>query len=226
MKATDCNIDRLMQAQLDRLVAGELPEPERPRLLVWLDEDAHRWRACAIAFLEAQSWEEAATGDDPLLARSASEGNSVSIVLRRPHRHSAFTRAFAIAASIAIAFAAGIFAARFAPGLRTTTNVEPINLAQHEEISGAADQPLVATVSVRTNLDPGVPAQLKLPVTPASSQQAAVSSLSDYEREQWERSGFEVHEERRYLPARLPDGSEVMVPVNKVQLKLKPAPVS
>jgi hypothetical protein len=47
---------------------------------------------------------------------------------------------------------------------------------------------------------------------------AGASPISDYERRMWERRGFEVIEELRYLPARLPDGRVVMVPVNKVQL--------
>jgi hypothetical protein len=226
MKATQCIIDRSVQAQLDRLIAGELPPSERRSLLAWLDEDVRRWRACAVAFLEAQSWEEAAGEANLTLARSASEGNSPSAAFTLPRRKSSLMPAVAIAASIAIAFAAGIFAARLSPGLMTTPSEEPVRLAHEGPTANAPDQPLVATVSVRTNLEPSVPAQLKLPVAPASSQQAAASSLSDYEREQWERSGFEVHEERRYLPARLQDGREIMVPVNKVQLKLKPAPVS
>jgi hypothetical protein len=69
---------------------------------------------------------------------------------------------------------------------------------------------------------------LQLPVsTDAGSHEIAeASSISDYERRMWERRGFEVIEELRYLPARLPDGRIVMVPVNKVQLKFKGTPVS
>ena len=36
----------------------------------------------------------------------------------------------------------------------------------------------------------------------------------------------ELNEELRYLPARLPDGREVVVPVNKVQVKFKGLPAS
>ena len=62
-------LDHAMQAQLDRLVAGDLPENDRRSLLAWLDEDAGRWRACALAFLEAQTW-EAATAAWPAAAKT------------------------------------------------------------------------------------------------------------------------------------------------------------
>lgn len=41
---------------LDRLVDGELPEPQRRDLLSTLDGRPEGWRQCALAFLEAQSW--------------------------------------------------------------------------------------------------------------------------------------------------------------------------
>ena len=44
---------------LDVLVNGELPEPERRELLRKLDESPGGWRACAMAFLESQSWKQA-----------------------------------------------------------------------------------------------------------------------------------------------------------------------
>src|SRR5262245_52736011 len=230
MNERDCSIDHSTLAQIDRLVAGELSEAERCSLLAWLDEDARRWRTCAIAFLEAQSWEDAA-GDLTLArsatpARSASEGKVPSFESMPSRRKTTHLHAVAVAASIALAFAAGILAARHVPERKAKQDVNSVNIAHQPDVPRAPDQPVVATVSVRTNLDPDVPAQLQLPVTPTSAAQSAASSLSEYEREQWERSGFEVREERRYLPARLPDGREVIVPVNKVQLKLKPATMS
>lgn len=40
----------------DRLVDGELPEPERREVLLSLDRQPDGWRQCALAFLEAQTW--------------------------------------------------------------------------------------------------------------------------------------------------------------------------
>ncbi len=48
-----------MAPWIDRLVSGELDDASRRRLLHWLDADPRRWRQCGLAFLEAQSWEQA-----------------------------------------------------------------------------------------------------------------------------------------------------------------------
>src|SRR5262245_24670774 len=42
----------------DRLVDGELTPDERRQLLESLDKRPERWRRCAIAFLEGQSWRD------------------------------------------------------------------------------------------------------------------------------------------------------------------------
>lgn len=43
--------------RLDLLVDGELTEKQRRELLTRLDEQPDGWRRCALAFLEAQSWQ-------------------------------------------------------------------------------------------------------------------------------------------------------------------------
>src|SRR5262245_33863928 len=102
-------LDRAPQAQIDRLVAGALPEQERRRLLVWLDEDFRRWRACAVAFLEAQMWEAAGTEMPACgartLVRSASGGRpAVSATTQHGGRR---LYAVSTAACVTLAFAAG-----------------------------------------------------------------------------------------------------------------------
>jgi hypothetical protein len=130
-------------------------------------------------------------------------------------------------ACLAIAFAAGLFAARLSMS-RNETQSEIVEHHPSREANSPQDlaQPLLATVPVRTMLEPDVRAELQLPITPVASGKTPDSSLSEYELKQWERQGFELTEERRYLPARLPDGRDVIVPVNKVRLKLKPGSVS
>src|SRR5438477_7928584 len=46
-------------AWLDRLVDGEVAEPQRRALLSRLEQSPGGWRRCALAFLEAQAWREA-----------------------------------------------------------------------------------------------------------------------------------------------------------------------
>lgn len=51
------NIEEL-ERQLERLVDGELPEQERTRLLLMLDEIPDGWKRCACAFLRSQCYQE------------------------------------------------------------------------------------------------------------------------------------------------------------------------
>jgi hypothetical protein len=44
---------------LDRLVDGEVADPQRQALLSRLEQSPGGWRRCALAFLEAQAWREA-----------------------------------------------------------------------------------------------------------------------------------------------------------------------
>ncbi len=220
-----------MAAQLDRLAAGDLPESDRRSLLAWLDEEPTRWRACALAFLEAQVWEQAVSHENELTPGTV--GNALRGVPRvqgsefrvQAAMHDLpFTWAhwLALASSLLVAFAVGTLAGR-------SSIATPARTAK---ISTAAPQPSappvlqLATVSVRTNLDPRLTAQVQLPVEPTTEQLAGAPAISDYDRQLWERRGYEVIEETRYLPAKMPDGRNVMVPVNRVHLRLKGTPVS
>jgi len=228
--------DRAMQAQLDRLVGGDLSESERTTLLAWLDEDAARWRACGLAFLEAQMWQEAAA-----IAPSASPAQPAARITapatlpqQAPQPSRASTgrdgwrvSSLALTAAVALAFLSGILLARWLP---TSTSRQMPSVAEHptSPLATAAAKQLIATVPVKTNLDTPGPFLLQLPVStePGAELAAVGSSISAYDRQRWERRGFEVVEELRYLPARLPDGRQIMVPVNKIQLKFKGTPVS
>jgi hypothetical protein len=107
------------------------------------------------------------------------------------------------------------------PEIVSPTKAAPERPAERTTKTG----PLMATVSVRTNLDPAVPMQLQVPIAPASDARPR-TTLTASERRKWEQRGYEVHEETRYLLATLPDGREVLVPVNKVRLKYRGVPVS
>jgi hypothetical protein len=201
-------LDQAMQAQLDRLVVGELPENDRRSLLAWLDEDAGRWRACALAFLEAQTW-EAATAGWPATMKAAPAPMSS---LQNPASLS-WQRLLTLAAAAAVLFFAGHWSARL---------WRPVAAPQRE--APQSQGPLLASVPVRTN--PSLPARLQIAVSPVADTAPPTPALSDYDRKQWEKRGFVVEEELRYLPAKLPDGRSVLVPVKKLQVKLKPNRVS
>src|SRR5262245_56567307 len=58
----------------DRLVDGELSADERRELLISLEGRPGGWRKCALAFLEAQTWQRELTRvvNEPVVARSVS----------------------------------------------------------------------------------------------------------------------------------------------------------
>src|SRR4051794_25156733 len=97
----------------DRLVDGELTQPERRRLLESLDQQPDGWRRCAVAFLEAQSLRE----EIGLLARgshaneNASSGRATTVPVSKEQRMRESRRPtgqwLAIAASLLLAFGVG-----------------------------------------------------------------------------------------------------------------------
>jgi hypothetical protein len=58
-----------------------------------------------------------------------------------------------------------------------------------------------------------------MPAGSETSQPAGRSAaIPEYVRRQWERRGYRLTVERRYVFANLPDGAQVVVPVDQVQL--------
>jgi hypothetical protein len=213
----------VVSAQIDRLVSGDLPEPDRRSLLAWLDEEPARWRACALAFLEAQAWEQATGREGEAPAEPWVQGSGFRAPEGRSNAGIAWAQWLAIAGLILVAFGAGA-----ASAWSWLPVPEPVpQFAQPQPLAPLRPSgPLLATVSVRTNLDPRLQAKLALPVDPDTVSSEPAASISEYERKQWERRGYDLIEETRYLPAKMPDGRSVMVPVTKVRMKYKGTPVS
>jgi hypothetical protein len=127
------------QRLLDLLVDGELPEGQRRGLLSSLDHKPDGWRRCALAFLEAQTWQRelgavvpangaAANGaaEDRASEDGASEDGAAGANVRRPIAVSslagttvrAFYSPLALAASLLVAFVLGL-------AVRPATNDAP-----------------------------------------------------------------------------------------------------
>ncbi len=227
--------EMLLRGRIDRLVCGELGDAERRELLAWLEGDVVRWRQCAMAFLEAQVWEETleAEGSGFRVQRSAGSGPR-SVVRSQTTGAEAVERTggrgwlaplLVVAASIA-AFTCGLLfqELRLGPRQSAPPIAQPDSPAQRPP---ATSGPLVASVPVKGGPLGNIAATLQFPVRPLDSAAIpAASSVPDHVRRQWERRGYELVEERRYLPARLPDGRQVMVPVNEVKMKFVGKPVS
>src|SRR5262245_40998095 len=243
MNETRLVTEQEMRRQIDRLACGELADAERQSLLAWLGEDVRRWRDCAMAFLEAQVWQETlGTAISPKLTgdrgrETADSGFRIDsaapvVVQRTPTiQRSAIRRWLVPLAAVAAcltAFACGVRLGRmtFVPATADDSIVKaasPDKGAPHSDDG----ELLLASVPVTGGPLGNVSAVLQLPVTPTGAAKGpAASAVSERLRRQWERRGYELKEERRYLPAKLPDGRPVMVPVDDIKMKFVGRPAS
>ncbi|MEX0710732.1 MAG: hypothetical protein WD278_00195, partial [Pirellulales bacterium] len=91
-----------------------------------------------------------------------------------------------------------------------------------QQPDGPAAEAVLASVAVQHGLGAMDTATIRIPVMPADGTAAqpagATAAIPDYVRQQWERRGYRLTVERRYLFANLPDGEQVFVPVDQVQL--------
>ncbi len=153
--------------------------------------------------------------------------------------------AAALAASVLVAFGLGLLSrgaffgsnghsAPVAAGGPAATGDQPLppenSVAARvpDEAAAASDQPVLASITARAGLGPAE-TSFQIPVVPATgtSTQAADSRsiVPEYVRQQWERRGFAVETQRRYLFATLPSGERVVVPVDNVQFNKLPIKV-
>jgi len=130
-------------SELDRLVDGELGEAERMSLLRALDHEPDGWKRCAIAFLEAQAWREAASDGGMRLAPPAP-----------PARSPVLRQLVAIAAGVAVAFCGGVVSRD------TVQTVSP----RPTEVARRPVQPpdAPAPAGARASFPPAVPESLRL----------------------------------------------------------------
>ena len=228
------NDTQAMNGQIDRLVTGELTDEQRRAVMEWCNEDPIRWRQCALAFLEAQTWQQG-------LASWTMEGNSsipatTSVELNPKPSTRPPTNWKVLVASIAIAFFLGVLVRD--PQLfprkeqQPTTTARPILPANtHQEspdIQAVAKvSPNYVTVPVRTSLSPNVISTLRIPVDLAEkpAMPAAQPDVPDYVKRQWEKRGYQIANTERFLSAHLPDGRDVVVPVSGVEVKYVGRPV-
>jgi hypothetical protein len=205
-----------MIARLERLAVGELDEADRAGVVAWLEEDPRRWRLCGLAFLEAQVCGEALVGWSPAVGA----GNCRQLRPNQSKRSSRRLIATLVsAASLLIAFGLGI-AAREMAGRE---------LGSGDERVATENQPVLASLTVQQDSAFGPAGAIQIPVVPRDASvdrdRAVVEKIPEYVREQWERRGFELTAERRYLFARLADGQQVVVPVDQVLVHSVPQKV-
>jgi hypothetical protein len=221
--------DTDMHDQLDRLVSGELDEQDRGPVIAWLEEDPRRWRLCGVLFLESQSWSQALAESPCGSPTKKMPARHPAVIADKPqHRRRQLLHVAILAASVLLSFLLGL-AAR--------------DMRQLDQLPDAGDQiatnrlenprqsditPVLAELPVETSLC-GLPqSTIQLPVVPksATSPSTVVDTVPEYVRRQWERRGYQVHLERRYVFARLPGGQQVAVPIEQYSLKHVPPQIN
>jgi len=181
--------------------------------------------------LEAQSWNESLEGitltdDKGTCGRELRRGQETRAELCRPDQKSrteqtAFRWApvASLAAVLLIAFALGALSRGWwAPQVDAIVENKQPPASEHgigQERAG----PLMATVSLPSEFGSEIPATLQIPVRSVrdSGPQTASTPISEFDQHKWERLGYQLTKERRYLPAQLPDGKKVVVPVDQVK---------
>lgn len=221
------NTDAEMVARLERLACGDLDETARSQLFAWLEEDSLRWRLCGLAFLEAQSWSKT-LADLPAAVEHRKTPRLPAIAPKsRPRR---LVPAFVAAASLLVAFAAGLGTRELAewtggsPPPRTMVGMtgkeaDPLHGRSPSQATTSRGA-VLASLPVRPESGLGPVATIQVPVVPGDSTSAPAAvahpEIPEYVRDQWERRGYRLSKQRRYLFAHLPDGREAVVPVEQV----------
>jgi hypothetical protein len=225
-----------MPAQIERLVAGELSEPARGPVIAWLDEQPSRWRMCGLLFLEAQTWSQALAEWSQRPAPLGRLPTELTAARRSNLGGRRLRDVVVLAASVLIAFTVG-FVMREA-GVKPAADA----MIAKESVNGSAEQPstdqgnaarlmpVMATMSMASGLSGLSRPAVQIPVVPRNAsqgeQKAAHDSIPDYVRQQWERRGYRLDVERRYLFAKLPDGEPVAVPVEQYFIKRIPPKIN
>lgn len=224
------------QAQLDRLVDGELEEGQRRELLSRLDSEPDGWRRCGLAFLEAQIWREEMRS----LSREPAPA-AVSLAPRSAPPGQRLRTALAMAASFLLALGLGLAAddliGRESPTtlpMRKTDRIAeaaPPGKAKETQssaapaVEGAAEPEgpyRYVTIPARDPVD-GRSESFRVPVVPHKDlgdgwPDRLPSILPEDMVQSLRRHGHEVVQQRRLVPFRAADGSRLVFPVDEVQL--------
>ncbi len=220
---------------LEHLVDGELPEVRRRELLSKLDRASGGWRACALAFLEAQCLQESLGG---LVGESARPAPTVAA---RPQRQGVWTRrvqtALAMAASFLVALGIGWWAGALRQGIGPGGALpgSPSDLASNSGDAGLRPPdrtgPLgpvepssrVPTMSVALPGSRERGDEIRLPVVERDQLDHSLlfpdaAAFPADLREALRRSGYEVRQSRDLLPIPVQGGRHAVLPVDELDV--------
>jgi hypothetical protein len=230
---------------IDRLVDGELSAGEERSLLAVLEFQPDGWRRCALAFLEARALkaELAAVthGDsEPLNGKPVKlllpADNKAGAPATAPVARRSWSAALSIATSIGLAFFLGIVAHRHWNGaLHNQLSVitdehgaarDPAsrgtdtNAVSGSDLAAAQSTITMSLVDNRGDIE----RQLEIPVVETDSfdprwLQGPPSAIPQKLADALRRNGHIVEEQRLFVPVRLDDGRQAIIPFDQAEVR-------
>lgn len=219
--------EKVLEEQLDRLVDGELSDPEYRNLLQSLEGQPDGWRRCAMAFLEAQVW-----GRELNAVRKDGK-SSVPGTVARHWRSSWFyagAMALACAASFLLAFSIAMRWQDRSTAVPNSPTVavdlsnghQPQLVSESVPYSAAPESPL-GKYQLVVDSDSAQPQAVEMPVFSADDPRAGLL-LDEYATgpqqliRALESRGNQVRRERNWIPMPGNSTAPVYVPVDELQI--------
>jgi hypothetical protein len=233
--------------RLQRLVDGELDEQQSRQLLAELDRDPAGWRACALAFLEAQLWSAemqapppTAPPQVPAAASHSKASHSTASHSTASHStaanltagHHRFWNLAVLAAAASVAFVVGLRLNGLPPN-NARPAARPAATA-NEFDAGQPREQLASQTTLDEQLGPPLGELSLLVGGPEQGQNIAVPVFAPspaYEQQIMQRpelppellrrieaSGRQLRRQTYWTPVALEGGSEVLVPIEQYDL--------
>ncbi|MGA2063946.1 MAG: hypothetical protein ABSG86_03205 [Thermoguttaceae bacterium] len=223
--------------RFDRLVDGELSEPERRTVVLRLEDEPGGWRRCALAFLEAQGWKQAFGA---MVDAAAGPSPAARPAARRDWRRGLGT-VLAVAASFLLAFVLGMHVRGrpAVPGSGGPLAGSGMAGNAGEAVAGRVPRqaetpgrpPSPATpperwqlVTLKAPAGPeGEMATIRLPAVQRNTldQQwldAVPMAVPDEMLRALRQRGLEVQQHREVLPVEMQDGRRLIVPMDQIEV--------
>lgn len=241
----------LNEGLLDQLVDGELSEAQRREAIQQVQTHPDGWRRLALAFLESQAWRQEMPPLVGEISRAVEypmvPNQQPSVRPDSTRRFSALAwQILALAGGILLAFLGGYWVRDFRLGIQAgfqegsivqgitpprgvpkgfgpseeTRLKEPLGLPERLPSSGWE----YVTLAAGTGPD-GVPEVVRIPVSPVAPQNRLSLGPPPIPEEilhLLRRWGAEVTHWRHFVPLRIEDGCQVVVPVEQVELYYHP----
>ncbi len=241
------NLDVRDPRVLDRLVDGELTDEQEREVLLQLEQSPGGWRRCALAFLEARCWQREMgrmrqnLGADCLGTRLSRLDQAQRLVESRGARQRGWGLwALTVAATFLVAFTVGRFLPQaFDADAPLQRLAQPDTQAgPHETLVARPRLPEVDAVPSQPRAPLGDPIG-NLTLVDDSGREYAVP-VYDWQQGQADQMMYgssplpaellrslqrhRVRQYQRYVPVKLGDGRQVVVPVQELDIaRVRPA---